>query len=99
MQLSADYGKGWSERQVRYCLRLVEVYPDENILHTVCAKLSWSHLRLLILIDDPLKRDFHTEISRLEHWSVRQLQERIRSMLYERTSISRKPKITIQNER
>lgn len=98
IQLSADYGKGWSERQVRYCLRLVEVYPDENILHTVCAKLSWSHLRLLILIDDPLKRDFYTEISRLEHWSVRQLQERIRSMLYERTSISRKPKITIQNE-
>jgi predicted nuclease of restriction endonuclease-like (RecB) superfamily len=96
--LSAEYGKGWSERQVRYCLRIAEVFPDENILHTLCAQLSWSHLRLLILIDEPLKRDFYIEVSRLEHWSVRQLQERIQSMLYERTAISKKPEEAIRND-
>lgn len=40
--LAAEYGKGWSERQVRYCLRIAEVFPDENILHTLCAELNWS---------------------------------------------------------
>ena len=35
---------------------------------------------------------------KLEKWSSRQLQERIQSMLYERTAISKKPEITIQNE-
>ena len=72
-QLTVDFGKGWSERQLRYCVRVAEVFPDAEILHTLCAQLSWSHLRLFIQIDDPLKRDFYLEICRVEHWSVRQL--------------------------
>lgn len=97
-QLTAEYGKGWSERQLRYCLRVAEIFPDEKILHTLCSQLSWSHLRQLIFIDEPLKRDFYIEICRHEHWSVRQLQERIQSMLYERTAISRRPDDTIHND-
>lgn len=56
--------------------------------------MSGSHLRLLIFLDDPLKRDFYREICRLERWSVRQLQERMRSMLFERTALSRQPDAT-----
>ena len=97
-QLTADFGKGWSERQLRYCVRVAEVLPDARILHTLCSQLSWSHLRLVIQIDDPLKRDFYLEICRVERWSVRQLQERINSMLFERTAISKKPEETIRQE-
>ena len=35
---------------------------------------------------------------KLENWSSRQLKERIQSMLYERTAISKKPELTIQND-
>jgi predicted nuclease of restriction endonuclease-like (RecB) superfamily len=49
-------------------------------------------------MDDPLKREFYIEICKLEKWSSRQLQERIQSMLYERTAISKKPEFTIQND-
>lgn len=35
---------------------------------------------------------------KLENWSSRQLQERIQSMLYERTAISKKPELTIQHD-
>ena len=97
-QLAADYGKGWSDRQLRYCVRLAEIFPDASILHTVCSQLSWSHLRQLIQIDDPLKRDFYLQICRLEGWSVRQLQERIKSMLYERTAIAKQPEETIRQD-
>lgn len=97
-QLTADFGKGWSERQLRYCVRMAEVFPEAEILHTLCAELSWSHLRLVIQIDDPLKRDFYIEICRVERWSVRQLQERINSLLFERTAISRKPEDTIRQD-
>ena len=97
-QLAADYGKGWSDRQLRYCLRLAEIFPDASILHTVCSQLSWSHLRQLIQIDDPLKRDFYLQICRLEGWSVRQLQERIKSMLFERTAIAKQPEETIRQD-
>ena len=43
-QLTTEFGKGWSERQLRYCLRIAEVFPDAQILHTLCSQLSWSHL-------------------------------------------------------
>lgn len=94
-QLTNEYGRGWGARQLRDCLRIAEVFPDERIVHTVCAQLSWSHLRLLVGIDDPLKRDFYIEMGRQERWSVRQLQERMGSMLFERTAISKKPEETI----
>ena len=97
-QLTDEYGKGWGARQLHDCLRIAEIFPDEKILHTLCAKLSWSHLRLLVGIDDPLKRDFYIEMGRQEHWSVRQLQERMGSMLFERTAISKKPEETIAQE-
>lgn len=97
-RLTQTYGKGWSERQLRYCILLAEVFPDREILHTVCAKLSWSHLKVIISLEDPLKRDFYIQISQLEQWSVRQLQERINSMLFERTALSRKPEDTIRHD-
>lgn len=45
-----------------------------------------------------LKRDFYIEMCKLEKWSTRRLQERIQSMLYERTAISKKPEQTIKND-
>jgi predicted nuclease of restriction endonuclease-like (RecB) superfamily len=97
-QLTQDFGKGWSERHLASCIQLSHCFKDEKILHTLCAELSWSHLRLLLSFDDDLQRDFYIEICRLEKWSVRQLQDRIRSMLFERTAISRKPEDTIKND-
>lgn len=97
-QLTQTYGKGWGERQMRHCLQLAEIFPDIEIVNTLCSKLSWSHLRLLTAIDDPLKREFYIEIAQLERWSVRQMQERINSMLFERTALSRKPEETIRND-
>lgn len=83
---------------MRHCLRLAETFPDEQILSTVRRELSWSHLKALIYIEDPLKRDFYLEICRVERWSVRQLQERINSLLFERTAISKKPEETIRQD-
>ena len=97
-QLTAEFGKGWSEQQLRHCLRLVEVFADAQILSTVQRELSWSHLKALIYLEDPLKREFYIEICRVERWSVRQLQDRINSMLFERTAISKKPDDTIRRD-
>ena len=97
-QLTITYGRGWSETLLRYCLRAAQVFSDPQIQHTLCAELSWSHIKLLIAMEDPLKREFYAEMCRLEHWSVRQLKERIKSMLYERTAISKKPEKTIAKD-
>ena len=97
-QLQAEYGKGWSEQQLRHCLHSVETFPDKQIMYTLCTQLTWSHLRILIFMDDLLKRDFYIEMCKLEKWSVRTFRERVNSMLYERTAISRKPDETIKQQ-
>jgi predicted nuclease of restriction endonuclease-like (RecB) superfamily len=97
-QLTQTYGKGWGEKQLRHCLHFSEIFPDEQIVSALRRQLSWTHIKTLIYIDDPLKRDFYIQMSCLEHWSSRQLQERINSMLYERTALARKPEETIRQD-
>ena len=97
-QLTEEYGKGWSKRQLHHCLRFAEAFPDIAIVHTLCTQLSWSHIRLIIPMESQLQREFYIELCKLEKWSVRTFQERINSMLFERTAISKKPELTIQNE-
>lgn len=97
-RLTAAYGKGWSARQLRYCTQFATTFPNKEIVNALCSKLSWSHLRKLNAVDDPLKREFYTEMACLENWSVRQLNERINSLLFERTAISKKPEQTIAND-
>ncbi|MDR1756370.1 MAG: PDDEXK nuclease domain-containing protein [Culturomica sp.] len=96
-KLTEQYGKGWSEKHLRHCLRSAEIFPDIETIYTLCRQLSWSHIRLLMYIDDELKREFYTEMAKLERWSFRVFQERINSMLYERTAISKKPEEMIKH--
>jgi predicted nuclease of restriction endonuclease-like (RecB) superfamily len=59
-------------------------------VRALSAQLSWTHLRRIIYLDDPLKRDFYAEMCRIERWSTRTLHEKIQSMLFERTALSKK---------
>ena len=96
--LTKQYGNGWSEKQLRHCLRFAETFPDRSIVSTLWRQLSWSHIKLFLYIEDNLKREFYIEMARMERWSVRVLEDRINSMLYERTAISKKPKETVKHD-
>ncbi len=96
--LTAEYERGWSEQQLRHCMRAAEVFPDEAILSALRRELSWTHLKTLMYVEDPLKRDFYIELCRLERWSSRQLQERMQSMLFERSALSRQPDEVVRRE-
>ena len=97
-QLTLQYGNGWSEKQLRQCMQFANVFQDEQIVYALRIQLTWTHIRTIIYMEDPLKRDFYIAMCKLEKWSSRQFQERIQSMLYERTAISKKPEETIKNE-
>ncbi len=57
----------------------------------IIAKLSYSHLELLIAIDEPLKRVFY-EIECIKGaWSVRELNRQISSLYFERSGLSKRP--------
>ncbi|HAS6258160.1 TPA: DUF1016 family protein [Vibrio parahaemolyticus] len=97
-ELTAQYGKGWSKRNLAQMVKFAEVFTDAHIVQTLSAKLSWSHFVILCAIDDPLKRDFYTSMAMQERWSTRTLDERIGALLFERTAISKKPDETIVAE-
>ena len=97
-QLQAEFGASFSEKNLRRMMQFATVFPDQKIVVSLIRQLSWSHIKILIPIDEPLKREFYIEMCKLEKWSVRTFQGRINSMLYERTSISKKPQETIIND-
>ena len=90
-QLVSKFGTGFSAKNLRHMIRFAERFPDREIVSTLWRQLSWSHFKGLIYLDDPFKTEFYAEMCRVERWSVRTLRDKIGSMLYERTAISRKP--------
>jgi hypothetical protein len=90
-QLEQEFGQGFGEKNLRRMVQFAEVYPDEQIVVALIRQLTWTHFIALIPLKDRLQRDFYAEMCRLERWSVRTLRERIQSMLYERTAISKSP--------
>ena len=97
-QLVAEYGRGFDEKNLRRMVQFAEAFPDEAIVATLWRQLSWSHFRELLPLKRSLQREFYAEMCRIEGWSVRTLSERIDSMLYERTALSRKPEELIRRE-
>ncbi|HYM60706.1 MAG TPA: PDDEXK nuclease domain-containing protein [Thermoanaerobaculia bacterium] len=97
-QLSAEFGRGFGEKNLRRMLQFAEAFPDDAIVAALRRQLSWAHFKSLIPIRDPLKRDFYAEMCRIERWSTRALQQKISSMLYERTALSKKPDVLIRKE-
>lgn len=73
-------------------------YPDESIVVSLSRQLSWSHFVALLPLKEPLQRDYYAQMACAERWSVRTLRERIDSMLYERTALSKKPDTLIAQE-
>ena len=97
-QLTLDYGKGWSKRNLAQMVKFSEIFPDVQIVQTLSAQLSWSHFTYLVTISNPLKQEFYLTMALQERWSTRTLAERIDAQLFERTAISKKPELTISRE-
>jgi len=97
-QLAAEYGRGFEKKNLRRMVQFAEAFPDEVIVAALWRQLSWSHFRELLPLKAPLQREFYAEMCRIEGWSVRTLAERVDSMLYERTALSRKPQALMKQE-
>lgn len=97
-QLVADFGRGFERKNLHRMMQFAEAFPDEAIVATLWRQLSWSHFREILPLAKPHQREFYAEMCRIEGWSVRTLHERIESMLYERTALSRQPDELVKQE-
>ncbi len=90
-ELTEEFGRGFGRRSLFNMIRFAEVYPDPQIVQSLVAQLSWTHIQRLLPLKDELAREFYAELCRIERWSTRTLRKKIDSMLFERTAISKKP--------
>ena len=97
-QLEMEFGRGFAEKNLRRMLQFAEVFPDDKIVASLLRQLGWTHFTMLLPLKDSLQRDFYAEMCRVEGWSTRTLREKIDSMLYERTALSRKPAELVEKE-
>ena len=96
-QLIKQYGKGYSYSALTRMMKFAKNIDEKNIA-TLSQQLSWSHFKELIVLEDALKIEFYTQMSIAQNWGVRTLRERIDSMLYERTALSKQPDELIKYE-
>ena len=66
IQLIAEFGKGWGEKQLRHCMQFASAFADEKIVYALRRQLSWTHIRMLIYMDNQMKREFYIELCKLE---------------------------------
>ena len=66
-KLEAEYGSGFSKRQLEFCRQFFITYPIANALR---SQLNWTQYRALIQIDNPEKREYY-ELESVNHgWTA-----------------------------
>jgi predicted nuclease of restriction endonuclease-like (RecB) superfamily len=68
----------------------VRTLTAQSLAHSksIVENLSYSHLELLVGIEDPIKRLFYEMESIRGNWSVRELKRQLASLYYERSALS-----------
>ena len=93
-KLTAEFGKGFDESNLRKMRQFYCVFPIRDALR---PELSWTHYRKLMRITDEKERAFYTEESVKSVWSSRQLERQIHTMYYQRL-LSSQDKVPVSAE-
>lgn len=92
--LTKEFGKGFDVSNLRKMRQFYSVYPIQD---SVSLKLSWTHYRTLIRIENEVARDWYASETIINNWSVRALDRQISKLYYERL-LSSKEKKPVENE-
>jgi len=90
--LGDAFGKGFSVANLKNFRKFYLAFSDDQKGYTLCSFLSWSHIRLIMRIDDETARTYYLEETRREGWSVRTLERNIKSFYFERLLSSQSPR-------
>lgn len=79
--LTQEFGKGFDARNLRNMRQFYLTFP---IWNAVSTKLSWTHYRVLIRIENQQAREWYIQETIANNWSVRALERQISVLYYER---------------
>lgn len=84
-RLTAEFGKGFDERELRKLCQFYRLFPIRDALR---PELSWSHYRRLLSVDDEKGRMWYMDEAANSGWSTRQLDRQISTLYYQRLMAS-----------
>ncbi len=83
-ELTNEFGKGFSERNIRKFRQFYLTFPDKKIWPTLSAKLNWSHFEIIMRVADEKARLYYLHEAADNTWSVRTLDRNISTLYYQR---------------
>ncbi len=87
--LTEEFGKGFSYANLRNFRQFYLTYPDPEICYALRSKLTWTHHRLIMRVENPEARDYYIKEAVEQNWSSRQLERNINTFYYQRLLSSR----------
>lgn len=83
--LTADFGKGFSLRNLRNFRLFYLTFPNlDSIRQTLSAELSWSHYLLIMGVKQNEAQQYYLKEAAQNNWSVRTLERNINTLYYHR---------------
>ena len=86
-RLTDEFGRGFTVANLR---NMRQFYKTFQIRYALRSELTWTHYRLLMRVEDPIRREFYLTESANEAWTSRQLERQINSFYYERLLATQK---------
>jgi len=92
--LTAEFGKGFDSSNLRNMRSFYLIFPKYD---AVRHKLSWTHYRSLIRIENEQARQWYLSEAISQNWSARALERQISSLYYDRL-LSSQDKSSVEQE-
>jgi len=92
--LTQEFGKGFDVSNLRKMRQFYQTFPIQD---SVSLKLSWTHYRVIMRIENPNAREWYIQETIANNWSVRALDRQIGVLYYERL-LSSKEKMPVVQE-
>lgn len=87
-QLENEYGRQFSEKNVRRMMRFANTFADFTIVPPLAAQLSWSHFVELLPLKKEEARMYYAAKAGEETWSRNELRHQIERKAFERKEIA-----------
>ncbi len=83
-ELTREYGKNYSKRNLQYFRKFYLYFPEEEIVNACVHNLTWTHFRTLLRVSDEPARLWYMNEAIHENWSARTLDRNIGTQYYYR---------------
>ena len=97
--LTDCFGKGFSVATIRNIRQFYLIFSNFDQFTTQCVvNLSWTHLRLIMRIDDEKERLYYLQEANQQNWTTRLLERNIKSGYFRRLLSSQNQKQTVASD-